>query len=373
MRPLLEQAGHSIGWHALEAGDPPDLSAWDLLLVDSGQQPQVGLPFCRRLRARLTDTFVPILFITSDANPSSRLSGLEAGADTYLLRPFHPDELLAQVQAFLRLKHTHDRLTEKTAECQQVNRRLQQAYQQIDQELHLARRIQQSLLPQTLPEMPPVRFAVQYRPCGRVGGDFYDVFRLDEDHVGFYVADVMGHGIPAGLLTIFLKKAVRAKEIFGRNYRLLPPDEVLGRLNQEMLDQALAENPFITMVYGLFDRRQSTLAFARAGHPHPLYVPQAGEPELWRVHGTLLGVFETRFTVQTRQLRPGDKVLLYTDGLETSGDAPGQSGIDRLQSGATRHRDLPIGELVQRLAHELLVQSGQPDDFTLLGMELAAS
>src|SRR5207237_29730 len=81
------------------------------------------------------------------------------------------------------------------------NKRLQTAYQQIDLELELARHIQESFLPRTLPELPQVRFAVKYRPCERVGGDFYDVFRLDEKHLGFYVADAMGHGVPASLPT----------------------------------------------------------------------------------------------------------------------------------------------------------------------------
>src|SRR5207237_2111537 len=120
-----------------------------------------------------------------------------------------------------------------------INKRLQQAYQQIDQELELAQRLQTSFLPQTLPQVPHVRFAVTYRPCGHVGGDFYDVFRLDERHVGFYVADAMGHGVPASLLTIFVKKSVRAKEISGQSYRLVPPDEVLAKLNRDLIEQAL--------------------------------------------------------------------------------------------------------------------------------------
>ena len=91
----------------------------------------------------------------------------------------------------LRIKEMHDRLTEKTAEVLHVNKRLQQAYQQIDDELELARRLQLSFLPQSLPEVPRARFAVKYQLCGRVGGDFYDAFRLDEHHAGFYVADAL--------------------------------------------------------------------------------------------------------------------------------------------------------------------------------------
>ena len=138
---------------------------------------------------RIEDGFTPILYVTDDHTPAARLACFEAGADAYLLRPFAPEELLAQARALLRIKDVHDRLNEKTTEIHRINKRLQQArHKQIDQELELASRIQSSFLPQTLPETPGSRFAVHYQLCGRVGGDFYDVFRLDENHVGFYVA-----------------------------------------------------------------------------------------------------------------------------------------------------------------------------------------
>src|SRR5205085_6862400 len=231
-------------------------------ILDGSAQAAQALQLCRRLRGRSGDAFLPVLFVTADHAPATRLASLECGADTYLLRPFASAELLAQVNALLRIKEGHDRLTEKTAEVHRINKRLQQAYQQIDQELELARRIQHSFLPQTLPELPQVRFAVHYQPCGRVGGDFYDIFRLDERHLGFYVADAMGHGVPASLLTIFVKKGVRAKEIFGQQYRLVPPSEVLQRLNRDLIEQQLSENPFITMVYVLLDARDGTFRFA---------------------------------------------------------------------------------------------------------------
>jgi sigma-B regulation protein RsbU (phosphoserine phosphatase) len=370
VRALLLRASYRVTDHVLDAPLPEDLAAFDLVVIEGTEQPQPARQLCRRLRPRLADSFVPILFVTADASPAARLLSLECGADVYLLRPFNPEELLAQAQAFLRLKRLHDRLTEKTAEAQLVNKRLQQAYQQINDELDLARRIQRSFLPQTLPDMPPVRFAVCYRPCGRVGGDFYDVFRLDEHHLGFYVADAMGHGVPASLLTIFVKKGVRAKEIFGQQYRLLPPDEVLQRLNRDLIDQALSDQPFISMVYGLFDCRACTLRYARAGHPYPLYLPREGEPQLWEGEGTLLGLFDTKYKTQSRQLRPGDKVLLYTDGVEPAASAAAVTGVERLVRAAEQHRALPVGEFIDEVARDLLGANGAGDDFTLLGLEV---
>lgn len=369
LRRMLEGHGHEVGGHLLGTPDPDDLASCQLVILDGSGQTVSALDLCRRLRPRLEDHFVPILFVTDDHNPNSRLASFDAGADTYLLRPFIAGELLAQIQALVRIKETHDRLAEKTAEVSRINKRLQQVNQQIDQELELAQRIQASFLPQTLPQVPNARFAVHYLLCGRVGGDFYDIFRLDEKHVGFYVADAMGHGVPASLLTIYVKKGVRGKEVFGSQYRLVPPDEVLYRLNRDLIEQQLSEHPFITMVYGLFNHQEGTLQFARAGHPYPLYVPRQGEPALWRADGVLLGVVEGQFPCSSQRLEKGDKLLFYTDGVDSAafGDQP--AGVESLLACARRHRELPAGEFVSRLARDLFGAASQPDDLTLLALE----
>ncbi len=356
LRRLLAAGGYEVAGHLLGTPDPDALAGCQLLVVEGGRAGDAALDFCRRLRGRLDEHFIPILFVTGDHRPEARLASFEAGADTYLLRPFAPGELLAQVRAFLRTKDMHDRLADKTAEVHRINRRLQQAYQQIDQELELAQRIQASFLPQQLPQVPTARFAVHYVLRDRVGGDFYDVFRLDENHVGFYVADAMGHGVPASLLTIFVKKGVRAKEVFGQQYRLVPPDEVLGRLNRDLLEQGLSESPFITMVYALFNHRDGTLTVARAGHPYPLLVPAEGEPEMLRQEGLLLGVVDAAFPARTRHLRPGDKLLLYSDGIDAAEFEGHPPGGESLVACATRHRALPVQAFVEQL--------------TLLGLEV---
>jgi sigma-B regulation protein RsbU (phosphoserine phosphatase) len=366
----LEESGHAVTWHTVGDGLPADLVDYHLVVLDAGQEPGAVLQCCRRLRAGLTDVFVPILVLTPDASPAARLTALEGGADVCLGPPFESAEFLTQAQALLRIKHSHDRLADKTAEVSRINRRLQQAYQQIDQELELAHRIQMSFLPQSMPELPRLRFAVHYLLCGRVGGDFYDIFRLDEHHVGFYVADAMGHGVPASLLAIFVKKGVRAKEIFGKQYRLLPPGEVLQRLNRDLIEQALSEHPFITMVYVLLNFKDGTLSFARAGHPYPMYVPRQGEPQLWQVAGSLLGVFETVFPVQGQRLQPGDKMLLYSDGIDNARFEDHPPGVDSLLACAARHRELPIQEFLAGVARDLFGQSNPADDLTLLGLEM---
>src|SRR5947209_1566151 len=144
LRRVLEGHAHEVVGHLLGTPDPDGGDRCRLVVLDGSGQTAEALGLCRRLRPRLEDHFVPILFVTDDHNPASRLASFEAGADTYLLRPFVAGELMAQVQALLRLKETHDRLSEKTAEINRINKRLQQAYQQLDQELELAQRIRAS-------------------------------------------------------------------------------------------------------------------------------------------------------------------------------------------------------------------------------------
>ncbi len=367
---LLAARGHEVRRQDPTDAESDEVSSYHLALVEASGCPEACLAWCRRLRLRQFEPFLPILFVMSDLSPAARLASFEAGADTILLRPFLPEEMQAQVQALLRIREVHDRLAEKTAEVHRVNRRLQQAYQQIDQELELARRLQVSFLPQRMPEVLPARFAVHYLLCGQVGGDFYDVFRLDENHVGFYVADAMGHGVPASLLTIFVKKGVKTKEVFGQQYRLIPPNEVLQRLNRDLIDQALSDQPFITMVYALFNHRDGTLRFSRAGHPYPLHIPREGEPRLWQTEGLLLGVFEAEFSDDTHRLAPGDKVLLYSDGVDSAVFEDHKPGIDSLLACATRHRALTIQDFVQALATTLFAAGRPPDDLTLLGLEM---
>jgi sigma-B regulation protein RsbU (phosphoserine phosphatase) len=267
-------------------------------------------------------------------------------------------------------KKCPDSTEETEANFSRLHQQLRQAYEQRDHDLLLCRRIQQSLLPGTLPEMPPARFALYHHSCGRAGGDCYDVFRLDEDHVGFWLADVMGQGVPAGLLSIFLRTAAHFKETTGRGYRLLQPHEVLGQLNRDLLALPVADMPIITAVYALFDRRGRILSFARAGHPYPIHVPRGRKARQCQVHGALLGLFETEFATETIRLGSGDKFLLHSAGADWFFADGKPTGAESFLMLAARHGTRAVQEFVDHLAHDMLEEARQPDDLTLLGLEL---
>ncbi|MEZ0265746.1 MAG: PP2C family protein-serine/threonine phosphatase [Phycisphaerae bacterium] len=247
--------------------------------------------------------------------------------------------------------------------------------QRIDEELRLAARIQQDFLPKSLPQVGPVHFHSLFRPAGYVSGDLYDVMRLDEHHVGFFICDAVGHGMPAALLTMFVKKALVTKEIFAGGYRLLDPGETLARLNQSIIDQELSQATYATALYGIIDTRTLEMRFARGGHPSPA-VLRAGsnQIEFVEAQGPLLGIFpDEPFTVASTVLAPGDRVLIYSDGIEVGfcGDDVGDTHKWREHVEARAH--LPAEEFLREIADGLDAQSGslQPkDDVTMLVIEV---
>jgi len=160
------------------------------------------------------------------------------------------------------------------------------------EQLRLAGLVQQDFLPTHMPNTDEVRWASIFMPVEWVSGDIYDMVRIDEQHIGFYVADVVGHGMPAALLTIFLKQALLMRETYDSNYRIFPPTEVIKNLNVRMAAQKLSGYQFATCCYCLLNTKTRQLTYARAGHPYPILIRPGQQPEQLQIRGSLLGVFE---------------------------------------------------------------------------------
>jgi len=191
------------------------------------------------------------------------------------------------------------------------------ALQELREEMRLAARLQLDFLPRRLPEVGPVRFSVLFRPASWVSGDIYDVTRLDETHVGFYVVDAMGHGLPAALLTMFVKKALQTKRIVGNTYEIVPPQVSLAQLNADICEHEFSSCQFCTAVYGVLDTADLNLTFARAGHPEVLRIRPDGSVERLGSQGSLLGVLpENHIEARHIRLDRGDRLVAYTDGAE---------------------------------------------------------
>ncbi len=241
------------------------------------------------------------------------------------------------------------------------------------EQLEMAGQVQRNFLPSHLPHTEQLRWAAMFRPAQWVSGDIYDITRLDETHIGFYLIDAVGHSMPAALLTIFLKQATVMRQTLGNHYRIFEPDEVVGNLNLRMAEQELAGCLFATCCYGLLNIKTLELRMARAGHPYPILI-RDNQPVCLQSRGGLLGVFsEAKFEKQSHHLLPGDKLFLYSDGGEPLiGEAldDGSFGFNEAFEDICQ---LPIDEMIgayDHMAQHYHFAPGQLDDVTALGLEV---
>jgi serine phosphatase RsbU (regulator of sigma subunit) len=244
----------------------------------------------------------------------------------------------------------------------------------LSEQLRLAGLVQQDFLPAEFPDTDRIRWAAAFYPAEWVSGDIYNIVRIDYKHIGFYVADVVGHGLPAALLTIFLKQTLAMRETTDHSYRILSPSEVMRNLNVRMASQKLSGYQFATCCYCLLDIESLQLTYARAGHPYPLLIRPEGQPEQLETRGSLLGVFEeTEYVERSIQLQPGDKLLVYSDGAEPFiGCFDDQAGF-RFKHEFYEIADLSIIDLVDRLkvrAKSQELNHSGIDDITIVGLEV---
>lgn len=228
------------------------------------------------------------------------------------------DEVVGRLAAIAQQAPLIRRMEREIENLHRLGAQLNRYFSEIDQELRLAGRLQRDFLPREVPVVDGLSFSTTYRPASWVSGDFYDLFRLDENHIAFFIADAMGHGLAAGLLTMFLRQALITKRVSGREYTLVEPSRVMASLNESLLEARLPGQQFVTAIYGTANLLTREIRLARAGHPYPVVMRSGGEVEEIRSEGALLGVADVgeEFPEIRVTLRPGDKLLLYTDGIE---------------------------------------------------------
>jgi len=242
------------------------------------------------------------------------------------------------------------------------------------EQLRMAGRVQRDFLPSHFPNSDQLRWAAIFQPAEWVSGDIYDVARLDEHHIGFYIADAVGHSMPAALLTMFLKQALVMRETVGSEYRIFEPQQAIGNLNLRMAQQNLSGCQFATCCYCILNIQTFELTFSRAGHPYPLLIRAGENIRQLELRGSLLGVFQqAKFAQQKVQLQRGDKLVLYSDGAEPFVGSVDDNSDLHFTNEFYEIAYLPIEQMFE--GFERLVDSQQPapsqvDDITLVGLEI---
>jgi serine phosphatase RsbU (regulator of sigma subunit) len=236
-------------------------------------------------------------------------------------------------------------------------------------ELRLASELQRSILPRGTPSGSPVNLARKYVPYQYIGGDFYDFVTLDAGRLGLVIADACGHGIAAAFLTAMFKSAFGLFAAAGES-----PSHTFARLNRELARTLMADN-FMSAFYAVLDGATGQLTYCSAGHPPQLLFRASGEVVELSSVGFLLGsVEETRYADGELTMEPGDRLLLYTDGLVEATDASGsQFGRERVAGVVRSHFAEPIEDISNRLLSEAVMFLEEPtfqDDVTFIFAEL---
>lgn len=249
-------------------------------------------------------------------------------------------------------------------------------------DLQAAAKIQHSLLPTRMPETEGVKTAWLFNPCEELAGDTLNIFRLDDKHLGLYLLDVSGHGVPAALLSVTLSRILAPSE--GSILRVhgdgskdscnLPPAQVAQNLNKRFLiDESTGQ--YFTLIYGILNTETYEFRFVSAGHPSPFLLSGDHCQPILESAGLPVGFLENEtYQETTVRLKPGDRLYLYSDGLIEAMNQNGtQFGAHRLMQLAQLNRELSLKESLEAFSTEVQEFTGKKesvDDISIIGLEI---
>lgn len=339
------------GYHVREAGSGEEAMElclehrFDIVLSDWMMPGMSGLEFCAAFRSLPRDTYGYFILLTSRSDKGEVALGLDAGADDFLAKPVHADELYARITAGERILRMERELTEKNRLLGATVEELRKLYDSLDRDLIEARKLQQSLVRERFRDFGSARVSLLLRPSGHVGGDLVGFFPISPQRVGLFAIDVSGHGVTSAIMTARLAGvlsadapdqniALVASAAGGRDAR--PPERVAEALNRLLLDDLQSEQ-YLTLLYADVDLETGRVALVQAGHPHPAVQRVGGAVEFLGAGGLPVGLIAgARYDRVTLTLAPGDRLLIMSDGFTECTDALGrqlgEGGVARLMA-----------------------------------------
>src|SRR6267154_1608893 len=350
LRLLLKGHGYSIE----TVNSPADLLSavagreFDILLIDlnyardttSGRE---GLDVLSRLRE--IEDAPPVVAMTGWATVGLAVEAMQYGVSDFVEKPWTNTRLLEILRKQIGVGREQRESRRRAAEEARAREEALIHQQEQEREIAEAKAIQEKLLPREIRQMPGFEIASAWQSARLVGGDYFDILPLDEKTLGICIADVAGKGMPAALLMSNLQAAVR-----GLSSLSVAPHLLCSRLNSIVYRNTDSDR-FITFFYAQLEGPLRRLTYVNAGHNAPFVVRSDGSHERLREGGPVLGVFATRdFEMGSAQLSPGDRVILFTDGVTEACGVEGEEfGEARLLHLLEDHRALSADELQAKI------------------------
>jgi serine phosphatase RsbU (regulator of sigma subunit) len=357
----------------------------DIILLDIEMPGMDGYEVCRRLKSDAKTQNIPVIFVTSMSEVEDETKGFDVGAIDYITKPISPAIVKARVKNHLELKEAREYLknqneilelrveerTREVLELQRVEFELRAAQEKVENELNIAAQIQRSILPSDFPAFPEHNEFDLYAmmtPAREVGGDFYDFFFVDDDHLAVIIADVADKGVPAALFTMICRTIFRS---IARQRK--SPSQVLTETN-DLLCEGNDTGMFVTAFLAYYHLSTGRLTYSNGGHnPALLFGPNGDYRELTRKHGPALGVRSgLMYKEDEDTLEHGQILVLYTDGV-TEACSPDDElfGVDRFTELVCSCVSLNLSQMFNRIDKDLkeFQQGNLFDDITVLALK----
>ena len=336
----------------------PDI---EIILSDINMPEMDGLTLLAKVN-EMRNPALRVIMVSAYGDMKNIREAMNNGAFDFATKPIDLDDLSVTIEKAIEQIHYIKEMQKEHNELTGIKG-----------DLAVAREIQQAILPRIFPPFPEeantLDIAADMNAAKDVGGDFYDFFRIDNDRIGFTIADVSGKGVPAAIFMAVARTLIRATGIRG-----VSPAECMTYINA-LLSQESVNYMFVTVFYGIYNIRTGEVTYSNAGHNPPYLMKADGSVEELPLSKDIVAgaIDDYEFTEDTLKLEKGDTLLLFTDGVTEAIDKDekdyGDERLRKLLSQSTKLSCLEIVDKVKADVKAFVGEAEQSDDITLLALK----
>ncbi|TNF94375.1 MAG: response regulator [Gammaproteobacteria bacterium] len=375
-----------LGYEVIQTENGQEAMEWlkgnraAIVLSDWSMPVMTGLELCRWVKQEaFGDPY--FILVTGRDTTSDLVAGMEAGADDFIAKPFNREELrvrlIAGQRMMKRMMKMRQSLERQNLELQQYIEREARAAEQTKQDLAMASEMLVDLLPGDVTLTPSMNITGVFKPAAAIGGDFYNFFKLDEQHIGFYLLDVAGHGIPSALLSFTLARTIlptpRNESILFDQAGVRSPSSVVSELNKRFVSH-ISSGQYFTIIYGVIDVASGNGKICQAAHPHPFMISTDGTTDTLGDGGLPVGILpDADYEDTLFHLPEGGRLVVFSDGItECENPENKPFGTERFMNIMAARRLEPLQQATDLAFQEVLewqANGEQNDDMTFIALE----